>query len=190
MIYKRFESGKLVAFTINGVPQSLEQIEPWRRKICTILPTAIKDDRLNVAKIRDKTIWPEPPRYTVEATGYTVKASHYSQLLSRIHEHCEANSIETPSEPAIEQWLCDNLAVKCVDENGKLYQNQYADRRNWPIILRPMRLKAQPGDKGLGDIVARNIPKGEAFKIWFKASFGFDCGCDSRQDWLNSHYPL
>jgi hypothetical protein len=142
------------------------------------------------AKLRDKTVWPEPPRYPVEATGFTVTASSYPQLLSRIAEHCKGNAIETPSEADVQQWLCDNLAVKCVDENGKLYENLYADRRNWPLVLRPMRLAAKTGDTGLGDIVARTIPKGDAFKVWFKENFGFDCGCDQRTDWLNRNFPL
>lgn len=142
------------------------------------------------ARLRDKSYWPEPPRYPVQATGYTVTASSYPQLLSRIAEHCQGNAIETPSEADVQQFLCDNLAVKCVDENGKLYENQYADLRNWPLILRPMRLLAKDGDKGLGDIVARTIPKGDAFKKWFKEHFGFDCGCDQRTAWLNSHYPI
>jgi hypothetical protein len=143
-----------------------------------------------VARIANKTIWPEPPRYPIEFTGYTVKASNYNQLLSRIREHCEANEIPTPTESDVEQWLCDNFAVKCKNADGSIYQNQYVDRKNWPLILRPLRLKAQSGDRGLGDIVARTIPKGAEFKAWFKKYLAIDCGCDQRQDWLNAQYPL
>lgn len=143
-----------------------------------------------MATIRDKSVWPELPRFPIEATGYTVTASSYQQLLGRIEGHCKANAIEVPSEAEIEQWLCDNLPLKCRNEDGSLYQNQYADRRNWPILLRPMRPLAKAGDRGLGDIVARTIPAGDAFKAWFKASFGYNCGCDSRQTWLNQNFPL
>lgn len=192
----RFDvTGELVLHELDGIPQirvpRIAAIDPpWRRKACTILPTVIKDDRLNVAKIADKTVWPEPPRYPVEATGYTVKASHYSQLLARIREHCEANAIATPSEPEIEQWLCDNLALKCKNEDGSAYANQYEDRRNWPLLLRPMRLLAKDGDRGLGDIVSRTIPKGDEFKKWHKKYIGYDCGCDSRINWLNVQFPI
>ena len=148
-----------------------------------------KSPSQNVATLKDKTVWPEPPRYPVQATGYTVTASSYPQLLSRIAEHCKGNAVETPSEADVQQWLCDNLRVKCLDDDGKLYANQYVDRSNWPLILRPMRLLAQPGDKGLGDIVARTIPKGEDLKVWFK-EHGFNCGCTNRQNWLNVQYPI
>lgn len=188
-ISKTYVDGELTEHIVDGLPQALIE-QPWRQRSCTILSTVIKDDRLNVATIVDKTVWPEPPRYPIEATGYTVKASHYSQLLARIREHCEANAIAPPSESEVQQWLCDNLAVKCVDENRNLYGNQYADRKNWPIILRPMRLLAKDGDKGLGDIVARHIPKGDEFKKWHKKYIGYDCGCDSRINWLNVQFPL
>jgi hypothetical protein len=142
------------------------------------------------ARLRDKTVWSEPPRFPVQATGYTVTASSYPQLLARITEHCKGNEVETPSEADVQQWLCDNIAIKCKNADGSIYQNQYVDRKNWPLILRSMRLKAQPGDRGLGDIVARTVPKGAEFKAWFKKYLAIDCGCDQRQDWLNSHYPL
>lgn len=62
----------------------------------------------------------------------------------------------------------------------------------WPVLLRPMKLLAQPGDRGLGDIIAREIGPlgGDAFKAWYKTIFGKSCGCDTRQENWNTLYPL
>lgn len=62
----------------------------------------------------------------------------------------------------------------------------------WPMSLVPLKLLAQTGDKGLGDIVARTVGPvgGDAFKAWWLKTFGVPCGCDGRQEWLNAKYPL
>ena len=145
-----------------------------------------------MATIRDKSIGPNVGlwTYTISEKLGSVTASDYRELLRSIRQRCQSNGVEAPEESEIEQTLCDNLPIRCIDENRKLYPNLYADRRNWPLSLRPMRLLAQTGDKGLGDIVERTIPKGDAFKLWFKATFGFSCGCDERKNWLNLNYPL
>ncbi len=64
--------------------------------------------------------------------------------------------------------------------------------REWPVILRPMKLLATKDDKGLGDIIARTIGPvgGDAFKKWYKKIFGRECGCDTRQEFWNITYPL
>jgi hypothetical protein len=56
----------------------------------------------------------------------------------------------------------------------------------------PLKIFAQPGDRGLGDIVARKIglARGETFKAWFKAKFNRDCGCADRRVWLNQRFSL
>jgi hypothetical protein len=63
---------------------------------------------------------------------------------------------------------------------------------DWPPILRPIKCFAQPSDRGAGDVIARVIGPigGEAFKIWYKAMFGKDCGCGHRQEVLNARWPL
>lgn len=64
--------------------------------------------------------------------------------------------------------------------------------KDWPVLLRPMKLLAQPQDKGLGDIVERTIGPvgGDAYKLWYKVTFGKTCGCTKRKDNLNERYPL
>lgn len=67
-----------------------------------------------------------------------------------------------------------------------------AEPQKWPTLALPMKLLAKPGDKGLGDIVARVIGPigGDAFKAWYAATFGKSCGCEVRQEVWNRRYPL
>ncbi len=62
----------------------------------------------------------------------------------------------------------------------------------WPLFLRPVKLLSRPGDRGLGDIIARTIGPigGEAYKAWYVQTFGKSCGCEARQEDLNARYPL
>ena len=62
----------------------------------------------------------------------------------------------------------------------------------WPKILLPLKLLAQPGDRGLGDIIERVIGPigGEAFKAWHLKVFGRPCGCAARRDAWNAKYHL
>ena len=73
--------------------------------------------------------------------------------------------------------------------NSKLQEQKQQD---WPLILSPLKLLSQPEDKGLGDIIARTIGPvgGDAFKKWYKLTFGKECGCDVRQESWNIRYPL
>ncbi len=144
-----------------------------------------------MASVRNKSIIPpEGFRYTVAGTDYTVTAPSYSTLIASVARHCESNTIAAPSVEEIEQYLCDNTTIRCT-ENGALYQNRWANKRNWPIFLRPMSLLAQTGDAGLGDIVARMVGPigGDSYKAWAGKTFG-GCGCWERQQDLNTLYPL
>lgn len=62
----------------------------------------------------------------------------------------------------------------------------------WPALLLPLKLMAKPSDVGAGDIIARVIGPigGDAFKLWYRATFGRDCGCGNRQEALNRRWPL
>ncbi len=64
--------------------------------------------------------------------------------------------------------------------------------KDWPLLLRPMKLLSKSGDIGLGDIVTHLIGEenSETFKKWFKEVFKHDCGCNARKEYLNTKYPL
>ncbi len=65
-------------------------------------------------------------------------------------------------------------------------------RKDWPLWTKALAILAKPEDKGIGDVVARTIgaENSEAFKKWFKATTGKDCGCTGRQKRYNLQYPL
>ncbi len=64
--------------------------------------------------------------------------------------------------------------------------------KDWPLWAKALAMIAKPEDKGIGDVVARTIgaENSEAFKKWFKATTGKDCGCTGRQRRWNIEYPL
>lgn len=68
----------------------------------------------------------------------------------------------------------------------------HAATTEWPLFLRPVKLLARDGDKGLGDIIARTIGPigGDKYKAWYLRTFGRPCGCEIRQEDLNARYPL
>ncbi len=133
--------------------------------------------------------------------GPNIKSPDYSQLYGRVVKHYRANAQEPPSREAVNQWLCDNLPVRC-DEGNAPYRNKFTDPPTyaqrgmkgpaWPLALIPIKLLANETDRGLGDIVARVIGPigGDAFKKWYKAIFGTPCGCKERQEDWNATYPL
>ncbi len=65
-------------------------------------------------------------------------------------------------------------------------------RKDWPLWAKALAMIAKPEDKGIGDVVARTIgsENSEAFKKWYKATTGKDCGCTGRQLRWNIEYPL
>ncbi len=69
---------------------------------------------------------------------------------------------------------------------------QPVPRKDWPIWAKALAMIAKPEDKGIGDVVARTIgaENSEAFKKWYKATTGKDCGCTGRQLRWNIEYPL
>ncbi len=71
-------------------------------------------------------------------------------------------------------------------------QIQPIPRKDWPIWAKALVMLSKPEDKGIGDVVARTIgaENSQAFKKWFKATTGKDCGCTGRQGRWNIEYPL
>ncbi len=70
--------------------------------------------------------------------------------------------------------------------------HQPIPRKEWPFWAKALAMTAKPEDKGVGDVVARTIgaENSEAFKKWYKATTGKDCGCTGRQNLWNIKYPL
>ena len=54
-----------------------------------------------------------------------------------------------------------------------------------------MKALAVPEDEGVGDTIARIVGPigGNAYKVWFKATFGKSCGCTERQSAWNQRFP-
>ncbi len=65
-------------------------------------------------------------------------------------------------------------------------------RKDWPLWAKALAMISKPEDKGIGDVVTRTVgaENSEAFKKWFKATTGKDCGCTGRQKLWNQQYPL
>lgn len=77
------------------------------------------------------------------------------------------------------------------DWTGEPTKTRIVEQQEWPVWAKLFRLRAIPEDVGVGDTVARMIGKenSEAFKHWFKLTFGKDCGCTGRQHAWNIQYP-
>jgi len=59
-----------------------------------------------------------------------------------------------------------------------------------PLLIQGISRQRIPSDTGVGDTVERILAKmgGDQFK-WVMKRLGVDCGCGSRQEWLNRVYP-
>ena len=65
------------------------------------------------------------------------------------------------------------------------------DRSKWPFLARVVSSWAEEEDTGVGDIIARKLGAGGgAFKRFYKALTGHECGCGNRQARLNEIFPL
>jgi hypothetical protein len=63
-------------------------------------------------------------------------------------------------------------------------------REEWKAGALALADMAEPGDRGIGDVIERNLAVGGiVFKALVK-SLGFECGCSARRDELNQLYPL
>lgn len=103
----------------------------------------------------------------------------------------------------VERWWKNGVLVRELRDGVEVFDDigisaptplliRRTSSTEWPLALRPLKLLAQPGDKGLGDIVERVIGPvgGEAYKKWYLKVFGKPCGCTRRKDNLNERFPL
>jgi hypothetical protein len=59
----------------------------------------------------------------------------------------------------------------------------------WPLLIRGIARQRIASDIGVGDTIQRILSKmGGAQFEWVMKRLGIDCGCGSRQDWLNAAY--
>lgn len=80
-----------------------------------------------------------------------------------------------------------------ISVNGRVQtQPKPVDYGSWPTWAKALKLLSTPQDRGVGDVLARTIghENSEAFKHWYKSTFGRDCGCNGRQERWNKLYPL
>ena len=65
-------------------------------------------------------------------------------------------------------------------------------RSEWPLAAKMLSALAQPGDAGLGDVVARlaKLAGAQSLARWYTDLTGHDCGCSARQAKLNALFPL
>lgn len=147
--------------------------------------------------IRDtKTTPREKWRYPA-TDGTEIISNSFMNLRNEVAEHYRTNGRTPPTPQEIIDYLCNNVSVPCYEGREQM-QNRYSDpatgggSKNWPFALRPFKLLAKEGDKGLGSIVERVIGPigGTAYREWFQAIFGRPCGCSERRDRLNEDYPL
>lgn len=151
--------------------------------------------------IKDPGIVPKEgwqyPNFDTTKPNKTARNWHY--LYAVVKENFTANGAEPPTKEEVADWCCRNLTVPCFDGNQE-FQNKWTNpptyiKRGksveWPLILRPFKLMAKEGDRGLGDIIARTIGPigGDAYKKWYKTIYGKSCGCSERQETLNWEYP-
>lgn len=126
---------------------------------------------------------PEP-----ESHGFTSTGTTFRHLIGNAEQHRRNMGYpeNTNLIADVELAICKSL--------DPIDREEYCDdaTREWPLILQPMKLMAQPGDKGLGDIIARTVGPigGDAYKNWFQRTFARGCGCKERQDQLNARYPI
>lgn len=131
-------------------------------------------------------------RYHQQETNFTVTAPSWKDLIQRVKAHREANVLPVGGafSQEIENWLCSQLPPQSCTEHDP-NRSPEVPRDAWPIYIKMIALKAEAGDKGVGDTIARVIGPigGDSFKRWFAEVFGRSCGCDQRQDSLNLQFP-
>ncbi len=113
-------------------------------------------------------------------------AGYYDELVSR-------GRIETAEILLLDDAVYAELAQKfSPPKKPKSIFPQPIPRKDWPMWVKALAMIAKAEDKGIGDVVARTIgaENSEAFKKWFKATTGKDCGCTGRQRRWNIEYLL
>jgi len=132
-------------------------------------------------------------KYQQPETGYWAVGRPYYSILNKIMQHRANMKLPAIAEgfSSLDNEIQDAICRKLAPEDQVRLCSD-APPLPWPLHLRPFRLLAKEGDRGLGDIVARSIGPAisDKFIEWYKSVFGQDCGCRDRQIHLNTTYPL
>lgn len=103
----------------------------------------------------------------------------------------EADHAKHGSRPGRGVWLACSICQREVPEPRPRVPAA------WPKLAKAIAMFRTPTDTGLGDTIANNLNRipafkgmgaGDAFKKVLHA-MGIECGCDSRQRFLNERYP-
>jgi hypothetical protein len=97
--------------------------------------------------------------------------------------------------------LAGEICIHCTSSHKPRQRNEVIDsvvslfdepkpKEPWPLFIVGISRQRIPSDTGVGDTVERILSRmgGDQFK-WVMARLGVDCGCGSRQEWLNRVYP-
>jgi len=101
--------------------------------------------------------------------------------------------------PAIRDWVDTYNANLCEMNKWTDYYDptpgstpdfSHVPHNEWPLWAKALKLLSNDKDGGVGDTLARVIgdETSEAFKNWYKATFGKVCGCNGRRIEWNHKY--
>ena len=75
-------------------------------------------------------------------------------------------------------------------ETAETAPAQRREQGAWPVWARFIARRAEAGERGIGDTVARLLGgAGKGFEAWFERVFGKSCGCGQRKARLNARFP-
>ena len=143
-------------------------------------------------------------QFELPAFGWkSASFSSFDSIVSQVHAVLNANpsvarARNLPLErEAIANWV-DRENAKLCEANGWL---DYfiaspelpvpAQRmEQWPLWARTVAALKQEGESGVGDTIERLIGRHNSieFKVWYKKTFGRDCGCSGRKEQYNRKY--
>jgi hypothetical protein len=132
-------------------------------------------------------------RYTDPESKMLITAPSWRDLVLRVKSHKEANNfpiqlnIEDDIEAQLTALLPDNFTT---DQNP--VRSAEVPRTEWPVWAKLLSMVATSEDKGVGSVIERTIGPfgGNAFKVWYAATFGKSCGCSERRESFDAQYPL
>ncbi len=162
---------------------------------------------LHMAKLNDRHRQiPNGLRFFLPDLNYTAPPfASFDSICNAVHALMRANSgmADANGWPTdierIRDWVDSYNAAICEANNwgeyfthtdGGFRIDAPAQPTSWPLWAKALKLLRTDADKGVGDTLARTIgdETSEAFKGWYKSTFGRKCGCNGRRAEWNSRY--